>query len=168
MDAIEIRPLRPEDSLVELTGLLHRAYADLLAAGLNFTAATQDEAKTRERVEGNECFVALDGGRLAGTVTHLPRWPEDIPPPAGGIRGAYIFQLAVEPALRRRGLGSRLMDRAEVRARELGYAVVGLDTAEPAAHLLRLYEARGYRRTGHMRSPGKAYRSVLFEKDLRG
>jgi len=166
MDRPAIRPILPSDSLAELTALLHRAYAELLAAGLNFTAATQDEAKTRERIEGNECFVAVAGGRLVGTATLLPLWPDDVPAPPGPGRAAYLFQLAVDPALRRRGLGSLLMDRCEDRARESGFARLGLDTAEPAAHLLALYGARGYRSTGFARWPGKTYRSVILVKDL--
>lgn len=36
----------------ELTGLLHRAYAELGAQGLNFTAVDQDVEVTRERAAG--------------------------------------------------------------------------------------------------------------------
>lgn len=46
-DGIVIRPLDPADSIAELTALLHRAYAPLLAQGLRYVATHQDETTTR-------------------------------------------------------------------------------------------------------------------------
>jgi hypothetical protein len=63
---ITIRPLEPADSIAELTELLHRAYAGLLAMGLRFTATHQDADETARRIAGGECYVAVHDGRLAG------------------------------------------------------------------------------------------------------
>ncbi|MCK6481342.1 MAG: GNAT family N-acetyltransferase [Planctomycetaceae bacterium] len=162
--AIGIRPLLPSDSLEELTDLLHRAYAELGAMGFNYTAVDQDAAATARRIEGNHCLVAVEGGRLVGTVTLSPRWPKPLPPWREGLRTAFLNQLAVDPGRRGIGLGARLMEAAEGRARELGFPSVSLDTAEGAVHLVRLYEGRGYRAVGFHSWPGKTYRSVVLEK----
>ena len=45
-----------------------------------------------------------------------------------------------------------------------GYAVG--DTAGPAAHLIAMYEARGYDVVDSVQWPGKVYRSVVFAKRL--
>ena len=64
-----IRPLAARDSLKDLTALLHRAYAPLAEQGLNFTAAKQTAATTRKRAAEGQCFVAVAGHELVGTVT---------------------------------------------------------------------------------------------------
>jgi uncharacterized damage-inducible protein DinB/predicted N-acetyltransferase YhbS len=170
---IDIRRLSPSDDLHTLTALLHRAYAPLAAAGLNFSAATQDVANTAERVAAGDTFVALDAaGTLVGTVTlSRPRDPVAqawaAPHPwvcAPDI--AHVNQFAVEPALQRSGLGGALMAHCEAAARGRGAARIVLDTAEPAGHLRQWYGRLGYRVIGVDQWPGKTYRSVVFEKPL--
>jgi hypothetical protein len=78
---LTIRPLVADDSLEELTDLLHRAYAVHAAAGLRFTARDQTANVTRHRIDGAECWVAAEDRRLIGTVT--VRTPSDRRP---GIR----------------------------------------------------------------------------------
>ena len=160
------RRIGPGDSLDALTDLLHRAYAELGAMGFNYTAVDQDATVTARRIEGNDCFVAVAGDRLVGTATLSPRFPKPLPPWREGLRTAMINQLAVDPAFRGRGIGGRLMDIAEERARELGFPTVSLDTAEGAVHLVRLYRARGYEPVGFHHWRGKTYRSVILEKRL--
>jgi hypothetical protein len=69
MGNFSIRPLRDTDSLEALTALLHRAYAPLGAAGMNFTAVDQTVEQTRARVGRGQCFIAERGGAVVGTVT---------------------------------------------------------------------------------------------------
>jgi GNAT superfamily N-acetyltransferase len=134
--------------------------------GLNFTAVDQDEEVTARRIEGRECWVPIAGGRIAGTITLSTFLPPGLPPWREGLRTAVLNQLAVDPALRGRGIGGRLLDLAEARARELGFPSASLDTAEGAEHLLRLYRRRGYLPAGLHRWKGKTYRSVVMEKRL--
>jgi GNAT superfamily N-acetyltransferase len=167
MDGIVIRPLGPEDSLAELTELLHRAYAPLAARGLRYVASWQDERITGYRIEDATCFVAVDGDRLVGTVTvKRPRecagcaWlaREDV---------AVIGQFAVEPALQGRGIGAALLAAAERRAAEEGFAEAALDTAEAATELIAWYAARGYRPVGRADWDATNYLSVVMSKTLK-
>ena len=59
-----------------------------------------------------------------------------------------IEDLFVNPTVRSRGIGSRLLEAAENLARERGYAKIGLAVGveNPRAHAL--YESRGYRDAG--------------------
>ncbi|RTL40467.1 MAG: GNAT family N-acetyltransferase [Burkholderiales bacterium] len=168
-----IRPLHDQDSLVELTALLHAAYASLAAQGWNFTAVNQTVDVTRERLAGAQAFVAERDGRLVGTIAVRGPKPAgeayvgDPPPPLYTTPGtAILAQLAVHPGCRSLGLGEQLLDTAEQWAREQGFTQVALDTAEPATALRRRYERRGYVTVGRVQWQGKTYASVLMAKGL--
>jgi GNAT superfamily N-acetyltransferase len=164
---ITIRPIDPRDSIEELTALLHRSYAPPDAMGLNYTAVDQSVSVTRSRIDEETCYVAVaDEGRMCGTIVFHPSlagtgasWLEQ-----AGV--AHFGQLAVEPNFQKQGLGARLMDIVEMRARETNAREIALDTAEPAAHLIALYSRRGYRFIEYAQWRGKTYRSVIMSKTL--
>jgi hypothetical protein len=60
-----------------------------------------------------------------------------------------------------------LLDRAEQWAEENGFAVLAIDTAEPAEHLIAYYRRRGFTLTDRVRWRGKTYESVVLTKSLR-
>jgi ribosomal protein S18 acetylase RimI-like enzyme len=80
-------------------------------------------------------FVLLvDGGQVVG---------------GGGVRRldegvAEIKRMWVDPALRGRGLGRRLLEALEAAAADLGYERVRLDTAASMDAALALYGRAGY------------------------
>lgn len=163
---IVIRPLAPSDSMAEMTGLLHRAYGALVRMGFHYWASHQSEEDTRRRTEKGDCFVAVRGGRLVGTVTaRRGGADEEVPEYQSGE--VFIFgQFAVEPSLQKEGLGSRLLERAEEEARRRGGRKILCDTSEGAGHLIRYYEKRGYGIVGNVKHEGVNYRSVILEKLL--
>ena len=171
-ETFEVRALAVRDSFEKLTKLLHAAYAPLAAQGMNFTAATQTATDTARRASQGQCFVALQRGKLVGTVT--------VSGPYDDVTGAWtataeIFrepntahfhQFAVQPELQGKGLGRLLITSCEDWAKERHFKSMALDTAEPAAALRALYRRLGYRECGHVQWPDKAYRSVLMRKPL--
>ena len=165
MSQLHVRLLEPRDSLQELTAVLHRAYKRLADMGFNYTATNQPVETTRERIKDNECFIALDGTRIVGTALLIPRRLEK-PEWANRPGVCYAGQLGVDPDYRHLGLGARLMDAIENRARELGFQEIGGDTSEGADYLLRFYQGRGWRIVGHHHWPGKTYRSVILAMRL--
>lgn len=62
-----------------------------------------------------------------------------------GDRHAYIFMLFVEPAHRRRGIGSALMQTAETWAAHRGDRQIGLQVFTENRAAINLYETLGYR-----------------------
>jgi GNAT superfamily N-acetyltransferase len=121
---------------------------------------------TRERITGGTCLVAERDGRIVGTLMFYP-------PGAGGgcpwfdrPEVAKIGQFGVEPDCHGQGVGARLLDHAESRARAHGAAEIALDTAEDATHLVAWYDRCGYRLVEHTRWKGKTYRSVIMSKAL--
>lgn len=163
---IEIRRLSEGDSIEKVTELLNEAYRKHLEEGLRYVASWQDEAITRRRMIDSECWVALIDGELVGTITLKP------PERAGGHPFydrpdvAIFTQLAVSPAHQHHGLGGKLIDRVEERAREMGAAQIACDTAQSAKALLEWYTHRGYRIVGTANWETTNYRSYLLSKRL--
>jgi len=167
-DEISIRPLGPDDSVEDLTALLHRAYAALGAQGWNFTAVDQTVEVTCQQLGEGTCLVAVDGDdRMVGTVIYNP--------PQVSYAGspwlcrpdvAHLGRLGVEPSVQRGGIGAQLMAAAEAIARTDGAREIALDTAEPAVHLIEWYARCGYRFIEYVQWRGKRYRSVVMSKAL--
>jgi GNAT superfamily N-acetyltransferase len=165
-----LRPFRETDA-VALTALLHRAYAELGAAGLNYTAVDQDVRTTRERAAAGRCWVAEQDDRLVGTMTvSLPPSAElrALAPVADRPGTAWLNQLAVSPTIRGQGIARDLWRHGRRWAHAGGVTTIGLDTAAPATHLVRLYGSWGFAHAGTIRWPGKTYESVVMTRSLTG
>jgi GNAT superfamily N-acetyltransferase len=76
----------------------------------------------------------------------------------------YIDDLYLEDAFRGQRLGTRLMDLAEGRGREMGCAFAYLDTMDWQAR--PFYEKRGYRLIYEFSYEGGAYRSFCLRKEF--
>jgi GNAT superfamily N-acetyltransferase len=169
--AVTIRPFdESRDSYDHLTTLLHEAYRPLAERGMNFVATTQDVEVTRERVgSATVCLVAVDAGEtVVGTICyyagahfeHGPAWYLN-----DGV--CHIGQFAVSPALQNDGIGSALLEVVEARAIADGKLELACDTAEPATHLIALYEHRGFRIVEQHRWPHARYDTVVLSKPLQ-
>ena len=161
-----IRPIAESDSILELTQLLHRAYARLGAMGLNYTAVDQSPDVTARRLGSGTCLVATEAGRLVGTILFHPTYASNDCDYFTRAGVGCIHQFAVEPGLQGGGLGRRLLEQAEALAREQGFREVAMDTAEQATHLVEFYARLGYAEVGTVQWPGKVYRSVVLSKPL--
>ncbi|POZ61138.1 GNAT family N-acetyltransferase [Chromobacterium alticapitis] len=161
-----LRPLTESDSIEQLTTLLHRAYAQLAAMGLRYTAVDQSPDVTRRRIRGGHCLLAWHQNALAGTVTVHGALPTSQCPQFRHPDTAVLVQLAVDPEYQGLGLGEWLMRAAEDWASAQGCAAIRLDTARDAIHLVSRYQRRGYRMEAPLQWPDKAYQSVVMVKSL--
>ncbi len=174
MDApeLQVRSLAARDSLDALTRLLHRAYAPLAQRGLNFVAATQSAETTRKRAAEGQCYVAVLGKELVGTVTVCGPYDMDSAPWTADVPWfrerdtAHFHQFAVDPRMQGQGVGRRLIQACEQWALESGYRRMALDTAAPAAELRAVYRRLGYGDVGQVQWSGRDYRSVIMQKNL--
>jgi len=80
----------------------------------------------------------------------------------GGDSIGLIRQMRVDPALQRRGFGTRILAYVEARAPDFGFERLALDATDAQPAALAIYELHGYRETGRERSP--AGEVVYFEK----
>src|SRR4051794_11570226 len=162
--AVEIRLLGEEDSISELTQLLHRAYRPLADAGMRYVASWQDDDITRKRVARGECYLAFAGDRLAGTILFTDAAGTDGCPWYDRPDVASFHQFAVEPELQRFGIGAKLVEVCERRAADTGAGELGVDTSEHATHLIDWYGRLGYRIVGDADWSATNYRSVVLSK----
>ena len=79
---------------------------------------------------------------------------------------ADFGQFAVRPEYQGNGIGSRLIEMVETRAREKGLGELALNTSEHAHHLIAMYPKKGFRFVEYHRWPDVNYRSVIFSKTL--
>jgi GNAT superfamily N-acetyltransferase len=168
-DEVRLRLFTPADDIAELTALLHRAYAGLAERGMRFLASHQDEARTLRRISAGECWLAVAGagGTIVGTIMLKDAERTSGSPWYDRAEVACFGQFAVEPQWQGRGVGSRLVEQVERRARAKGIAELALDTAEGADDLRRFYERRDYRFVEYTRWTEVNYRSVIMTKSLR-
>jgi len=161
---VRYRSWQSDDSLDEITGLLHLAYRVLADQGFNYTATYQDVSTTLRRLQNGQAFVAEQAGTIIGTITLYAPGPKSSC--AWYTHAAHFGQFAVRPGFQRCGVGSRLLELVETRAKTAGVAELALDTAEGATKLCSWYERRGYRLVQHVTWSGKTYRSVVLSKTL--
>jgi GNAT superfamily N-acetyltransferase len=86
-------------------------------------------------------LAAFDGDAVVGTVQLIHAWPPNQP------HRADITKLLVHRDARGRGVGRRLMERAEDEARADGKTVLVLDTVTDS-DAYRLYERLGWTKVG--------------------
>jgi GNAT superfamily N-acetyltransferase len=79
---------------------------------------------------------------------------------------AWLNQVAVSPDARRRGIAADLWRRARQWAFSQGTSSVGVDTATPADHLVRLYGSWGFVPFQSIHWPGKTHDSVVMTRRL--
>jgi mycothiol synthase len=111
-------------------------------------ATPPDEQRWSHRYTGTQTFrpdvswLVLNGEEVAAYLL-TSFWEADAA--ATGVREAFVGQLGVRPAWRRRGLGGLLLATALDSYRAAGYArsVLTVDTGN-ATGALRLYERAGY------------------------
>jgi ribosomal protein S18 acetylase RimI-like enzyme len=77
---------------------------------------------------------------------------------------AVIHRLCVKPAEQHRGLGRKMMQLAEQKLQQQGYASVRLDASTHNPFSCRLYESIGYTKTGEVQF--RKGRFNLYEKQL--
>jgi GNAT superfamily N-acetyltransferase len=165
---VRIRLLEPADSIAELTELIHRAYAPLGAQGLHYVGVDQTTDQTLARIKGGECYVAEDDdGTIVGTITFHDAANTAGAPWYDQDHVACFHQFCVDPAHQGRGIGRALLDTIERRARETGARELSCDTAQPATHLVQMYEHFGYRIVDTVDwRPVTNYLSVVLSKTL--
>lgn len=151
---IELRSFRPEDA----DGVWQLHDAALEAAGVHGGRgpweADLDDVGATYLAAGGEFLVAHEGGTVIGMGGLLPH----------STKRGELKRMRVHPDFQGRGLGRRILEALEQRARDLGLRELCLDTTEEQQAARRLYESAGYRETG--RRATSRFTFVDFEKSL--
>jgi ribosomal protein S18 acetylase RimI-like enzyme len=105
---------------------------------------------------GGDFVLVVDDGRIVGM---------------GGYKRvseleAQVLRVRVHPAVRRRGVGSRLMSAIETAAAASGARRMVLETAQNQPEAIAFYESIGYHQTGTESRPEWTWTLVWFARDL--
>ena len=163
-----IRRLEPNDSVEDITEILHEAYGGLAEIGFRYLASHQSPEQTRSRLEGGIPFVALVKDKLIGTITlYMTAVDDDASPHCYRRDGVGHFgQFGILPEIQRSGIGRKMLRRIEEEARERGLRELALDTAEGASNLIAWYRREGYEIVETCSWDVTNYRSVVMCKPL--
>ncbi len=147
-------------STEEFTAFRSRAVAEYAA---DHVRAGDWSAQDAERIAAEQTESLLPQGRdtagmlfLAAEDEHGPVGSAWVAVEQGGVRGAWIYVIEVEPERRGRGLGRALLVLVEQAARAAGARSIGLNVFADNDVARGLYESTGYAAT-----------SVQMRKELR-
>jgi len=154
--AVALRGLRPGD-IGWIIGAHGRLYAEEFGWDWSFEAYVADACR--------DFIETFDPARSAGWIAEAAdRGPVGsvLVLPAGAERSAKLRTVILEPALRGRGLGRRLVEAAEAFARDAGYRRMELWTFDVLAQARALYARLGYACTH--REPQQRFGHALVEE----
>jgi len=120
------------------------AFPDLADVEASFLAA------------GGDFLVGVEGDAVVAMGGFRP-----VSPTVG-----EVLRVRVHPARRRDGLGRRLMDELELRARRRGIDQLTLDTATNQPEAVAFYRGLGYREVRRETRPDWTWTLVFFTKSL--
>jgi len=147
---VQLRPAGVADAKA-VAALVGQAYAPYLAR-MDRRPAPLDVDYARALSVGG-CWVVVSGAEILGVVLTALR-PDHL----------LVENLAVAPAARGRGVGARLLARAEAHALATGRGEVRLYTNQVMTENLAYYPRRGYTETGRAEQDG--FRRVFFAKTV--
>lgn len=145
---------RADEAAAAELAALHCAAADDLTARFghgHWTYKTSERSVLRA-ITTSHVLVARLGGAIAGALTLQTKKPwaidrsyfTDVP------RALYLVDMAVLPALQRRGIGRKLLDHADEVARAWPAGAVRLDAYDADAGAGGFYAKCGYREVGRV------------------
>ncbi|MDJ0785042.1 MAG: GNAT family N-acetyltransferase [Desulfosarcinaceae bacterium] len=159
---MRIRQVQTETE-IEAVRQLFREYEALLDVDLCFQHFEAELANLPGKYAppSGELLIAIDGRRLVGCVA-VRKLDEAV---------CEMKRLFVRPEARGKGLGRRLATEIIAVARQLGYALMRLDTLDTLTAAMHLYETLGFRRTApYYDNPlsGVVYWELALNEEKRG
>ena len=160
------RLIAAEDSIEKINAILRASYAPLAAQGMKYAASHEDINATKRNIAKGECHLVICNNEIVGCV-NLRSPGAELGPDWYSQPGIVTFgRFAILPQFQSRGIGSKLLDHIESRAKELEAKELAFDTSEKALHLIQFYEKRGYRFIQFHQWEVTNYRSVVMSKIL--
>ena len=145
-----MRPAR-SDEYEEAGRVTALAYREFAGPEEDWRRYLDRIADVADRVQRTLVLVAVDDGRVLGTVTlelderTEPAEDDESQTPLPSHE-AHVRMLGVSPEARGRGIGRRLMEAAIAEARARGKTIVTLNTTRPMRAAQRMYESMGFQR----------------------
>jgi len=149
---VEIRDALPEE-YEEAGRVTADSYREFARPGSDWDSYLVRIADIADRIQRTRVLVAVDDGRILGTVTleltgrteGSNRNQRENQPLAPGQ--AHVRMLGVAPEARGRGIGKMLMEACLAESRKAGKKVLTLNTTERMKTAQAMYESMGFSRT---------------------
>jgi len=133
---------------------LRSAAADRLTRefGSGHWSTPATEKGVRFGMRHSRVLLALDAGRIAGTLCLATRKPWAIDPAYFTVarKALYLTDMAVDPGLQRKGIGRELLEHAVTVARSWPADGIRLDAYDAAAGAGPFYAKCGFREVGRV------------------
>jgi GNAT superfamily N-acetyltransferase len=164
---LNFRRINESDDLVEITELIHAAYAPHAALGLKYWGTHQTVADTEKRFKVGIGFIAEENGKYVGTATIRPPQKESKVDLYNQHNVWSLAQFCISPKCKGKGYGKALHSHVAMAAIKNGAEILALDTAKPASGLIAMYQAWGYTIVGECDwRPHTNYMSLLMALPL--
>lgn len=163
MDGVVLRRGLPED--VDAAAAVWRVASAARRGGR--PVPPEHEVRVRASLRGTDAFVvvAADSGAVVGMAVGRQGLADDgAGPPSAGL--CFVSMVAVAPDRWDEGIGGRTVDALLAEARSRGYVRVHLWTHADNRRARRLYEGRGFRRSGKEKDDDLGDRIVQYELSL--
>jgi GNAT superfamily N-acetyltransferase len=140
----------------DLATVYRSAYAENERLGFPASAGSATAAEVAGWIREQQVLVAEADGEVVGGVRVEETGPDR----------TMVSRLGVRDDRQGEAIGSRLLDRAEAWARDLGCERVWLTTPPEHPRLPEVYRSRGYQATGPYPLANRDYDEVVLEKSL--
>jgi GNAT superfamily N-acetyltransferase len=153
-----------EEVVIETDRLDSPVAADLVAKTLSELNARYSEHEHKVQPLDAAEFLPPTG---VFVIARLEGWPAG----CGGLRKIQddvgeVKRMYVEPGARCRGIGRKILEELESKARQMGYKKIRLEAGIRQPEAMQLYESAGYERIPAYGEYSGSPLSVCFEKAL--
>lgn len=134
-----IRPIRKEDN-TEIAGVIRKVFREFKIdrPGTVYFDPTTDDLFSLFQKEGSYYWIAEEEGSIIGGCGIYPT--PDLPEGCAELVKLYLL-----PEARKKGNGRMLLEKSIVKARELGYRQLYLESMPELGKAIGLYERTGFR-----------------------
>jgi GNAT superfamily N-acetyltransferase len=146
-----------DDDAEELADVYRSAYRENRRLGFPAKAGSATTRTVSGWIRDSRVYVATVGDVLVGGVRLE----------VSGSDRVKLSRFGVHENWKREGIGSRLLDHAEERVREWGYAIVWLTTPGEHPYLPDSYRRRGYEKIGPHPLDYRDYDEIVMEKRVQ-
>lgn len=156
-----------DDSINNITKLLHRAYSIHKKKKLNYLASYQNNDVTYSRLKSGKSFVAvIKPNKIIGTITVYDNSTSILHRHYGKKNTYHFGQFAVDPEYQGLSIGKNLYLTIEKYCKENKAYSIMTDTSVKAKKLIRMYNKWGYRIIDKEHWENTNYYSFIFEKKI--
>jgi GNAT superfamily N-acetyltransferase len=158
------------NDLIEVMYLLKVCVQDLYGMGLGHTWDTIPTADQIEKdLEAGAIYLVKDKGVCKGMIMLFDREPVDyrqLNLTDANARPLFMRCMAVHPQWRRQGIGKRLMEFAQNKAKSEGFTCIRLDVHPESEDARKLYENYQFSEIGKFHTDYQKTAYICYEKSL--